>query len=229
MNKIKYIAAVLIGIAAFGLQQVKADTFTYDLDSPNTAITPYPGPYGTVQVNLTSSNTATITFTYGSSGGFTYLGIDSGIAGVNVNATAGTWTIGGFTWTSASTVYPGGGFAAQPGLSDSGAANEDGFGSFNQTVDGFDGTDHAVTQLSFTLTRTSGTWASASSVLTGNANGFLVGAHIVVFASDNVVNGFQLATGYVANNNQVPDGGTTVMLLGAALGALGMARRFLRS
>jgi hypothetical protein len=28
---------------------------------------------------------------------------------------------------------------------------------------------------------------------------------------------------------QVPDGGTTVMLLGAALGALGMARRFLKS
>jgi hypothetical protein len=29
--------------------------------------------------------------------------------------------------------------------------------------------------------------------------------------------------------NGVPDGGTTVMLLGAALGALGMARRFLKS
>jgi VPDSG-CTERM motif len=28
--------------------------------------------------------------------------------------------------------------------------------------------------------------------------------------------------------NSVPDGGTTVMLLGAALGALGMARRFLK-
>jgi len=28
---------------------------------------------------------------------------------------------------------------------------------------------------------------------------------------------------------QAPDGGTTVMLLGAALGALGMARRFLKS
>jgi len=27
--------------------------------------------------------------------------------------------------------------------------------------------------------------------------------------------------------NSVPDGGTTVMLLGAALGALGLARRFL--
>ena len=29
--------------------------------------------------------------------------------------------------------------------------------------------------------------------------------------------------------NGVPDGGATVMLLGAALGALGMARRFLKS
>ena len=29
--------------------------------------------------------------------------------------------------------------------------------------------------------------------------------------------------------NQTPDGGTTVMLLGAALGALGMARRYLKS
>ena len=227
MNKIKYIAAVLIGIAAFGLQQVKADTFTFDLNAANAAISPYPGPYATVQVNLTSSNTATITFTYGSSGGYTYLGIDSGIAGVNVNASA--WTIGSFAWTSASTVYPGGGFAAQPGLSDSGAANEDGFGAFNQTVDGFDGTDHAVTQLSFTLTNTSGTWANAAAVLAANSGGSLAAAHIVVFASDNVVNGFQLATGYVANGGQVPDGGTTVMLLGAALGALGMARRFLRS
>src|SRR5437016_13707057 len=32
---------------------------------------------------------------------------------------------------------------------------------------------------------------------------------------------------FSANGQTVPDGGTTVMLLGAALGALGMARRFL--
>jgi hypothetical protein len=35
----------------------------------------------------------------------------------------------------------------------------------------------------------------------------------------------QLASGL----RQVPDGGATVMLLGAALGALGTARRFIRS
>jgi hypothetical protein len=31
------------------------------------------------------------------------------------------------------------------------------------------------------------------------------------------------------NPTSVPDGGATAMLLGAALGALGMARRFLKS
>jgi len=34
---------------------------------------------------------------------------------------------------------------------------------------------------------------------------------------------------FSANGIAVPDGGTTVMLLGAALGVLGMARRFLMS
>ena len=37
------------------------------------------------------------------------------------------------------------------------------------------------------------------------------------------------ASGYwLSGGGGVPDGGTTVMLLGAALGALGMARRFLK-
>jgi protein with PEP-CTERM/exosortase system signal len=34
---------------------------------------------------------------------------------------------------------------------------------------------------------------------------------------------------FTAGGQGVPDGGTTVMLLGAALGALGMARRFLKA
>ena len=36
------------------------------------------------------------------------------------------------------------------------------------------------------------------------------------------------ATAYAANTTvRVPDGGTTIMLLGVALGALGIARRYL--
>jgi len=42
--------------------------------------------------------------------------------------------------------------------------------------------------------------------------------------------GFYKMTGWTLLNptGGVPDGGTTVMLLGAALGSLGMARRFLK-
>ena len=40
--------------------------------------------------------------------------------------------------------------------------------------------------------------------------------------------GTRLVFGAITSSTTVPDGGTTVMLLGAALGALGMARRFLK-
>jgi hypothetical protein len=56
------------------------------------------------------------------------------------------------------------------------------------------------------------------------ANGNLVG-------SNTAQQGFFKMTGWTLLNptGTVPDGGTTVMLLGAALGALGTARRFLKS
>jgi hypothetical protein len=51
------------------------------------------------------------------------------------------------------------------------------------------------------------------------------GAGDVTF--DNPVRGISHISLFWGNCAGVPDGGTTVMLLGAALGALGMARRFL--
>jgi len=107
----------------------------------------------------------------------------------------------------------------------------DGFGILNQTVNSFDGNSHASDNISFTLTNTSGTWATASSVLKANANGAFVAAHIFVTTMPANASRDALATGFAANGGAVntPDGGTTVMLLGAALGALGMARRFLVS
>jgi hypothetical protein len=55
------------------------------------------------------------------------------------------------------------------------------------------------------------------------ANGNLVGSNIPLM-------GFYKMTGWTLLNptGAVPDGGTTVMLLGAALGGLGVARRFLK-
>jgi hypothetical protein len=97
--------------------------------------------------------------------------------------------------------------------------NVDGFGDFNLRIT--EGNfSNGATWVQFTLT--GGSWASASQVLTPNELNWLVAAH--VFSVDGQL------TGYVAGNSVVPDGGTTVMLLGAALGVLAMVRRrFLRS
>jgi len=111
------------------------------------------------------------------------------------------------------------------------AGNEDGFGSFNLRIRSFDGFSHSSDTITFTLTNTSGTWASAADVLTNNANGFDAAAHIFVTTSPANASNSALATGFAGEGGGVvaPDGGTTVMLLGVALGALGMARRFLMS
>ena len=227
MNKIKYVAAVLIALAGLGLQQ--ADAIQYTLSSGNPALTDagFTGPYATVTVNLVNSSTATVTFNSLTQtiGGNTYVYLmgDGSSGAVNVNT--GSWTISGMTGSNS---YAG---FTTPQLTNAGSQNVDGFGVINQTVDNFDGFSYAMTTLSFTLTNLSGTWANAGAVLIANLQGALAASHIFVAQ---LING-QLVntnvTGYAANggSQNVPDGGTTVMLLGAALGALGMARRFLMS
>jgi len=224
MNKLKYIAAVLIAIAGFGLQQASADTFTSSLNAVNFA--GFTGPFGTVSINLTSSTTATVTFTSNTVNGNIYLFGGAQALDLNVNATT-------FTATNFSFANSGTGFtpAALANGNPIGSGTVDGFGSFNLTVDLFDGFTHTVDTATFTLTNTSGTWASAADVLTNNAKGFDAAAHVFVTSSPANASNSAIITGFVGEGPQgnVPDGGTTVMLLGAALGALGMARRFLMS
>jgi VPDSG-CTERM motif len=222
--KIKYIAAVLIAIAGFGLQHANADIFTSSLNAGNSGISGFTGPYGTVTINLTSSTTATVTFTSGTFGGNIYLFGDGSSAALNVNAT--TFTVSNVTGSNAGT-----GFTPGPYVVQTGSQQVDGMGLFNLTINSFDGFTHSADTISFTLTNTSGTWATAASVITNNASGFDAAAHIFVTSSPaNATNG-AVSTGFAGEGPQshVPDGGTTVMLLGVALGALGMARRFIMS
>jgi len=223
MNKIKYIAALVIGIAALGLQQAKADSIGFDLGTGNSGISGFPGPYVHVVVNRTDATHATISFTGLINSGNIYLMGGAQAVDFNVNATS--WTVG----LLSSSRFPG--FSSQSSdLTIAGANNADGFGSFNQTVDNFDGYTHSWTSLEFSLTNTSGTWASASAVLTPNASGLLAAAHIFVGVGNPPnPNVDALATGFAANGTpSVPDGGATAMLLGAGLSALGMVRRFLK-
>jgi hypothetical protein len=226
MNKIKYIAPVLIAIACLGLQQAKAVT-TYTLSAGNSALTNagFTGPYGTATVTLVNSTTATVTFTAATQtiGGTTYQYMFGDGSSVAVNVNAGSWTLGTVTGTCAGCT----GITPGP-YTNGGSGTVDGFGTLNQTINSFDGFTSAATSITFTLTNTSGTWASDASVLIANAQGALVGAHIFVTLFPVVASNGAIVTGFAANGGaQVPDGGTTVMLLGAALGALGMVRRFL--
>jgi VPDSG-CTERM motif len=219
MNKIKYIAAVLIAIAGFGLQQASA--FTSDLNKSNFGFT---GPYGTVTITLVGQ-TATVTFTSNTVGGNIYLFGDGSSAALNVNATS--FTVGTITGTNAGT-----GFTPGPYVAQIGSQQVDGFGLFNLTINSFDGFTHAADTITFTVTNTSLTpWVTANDVIKFNAAGFDAAAHIFVTSSPANASNSAIITGFAGEGPQsnVPDGGTTVMLLGAALGALGMARRFIMS
>lgn len=210
-------SAVVGCVLAMAVQQ--AGAISYTLGFGNSGVSSYPGPYGTVDVTLNTSTQATVTFTGDTVGGYTYIFGGTGCVAVNVNATS--WSVSGF----AGTAYNGDS-AVVGNLSSGGAGNENGFGSFNQTINNFDGFQHSWSTVTFLLTDTSGTWASAASVLTGNSENNIVAAHIFVVDDSTGANpstGFATQTG----GTEIPDGGATVLLLGTALTGLGMIKRLI--
>jgi hypothetical protein len=216
MKKSLLAITALVASMAMSALPASADTI-YTLTDSNTALT---GPFGTVDVNLTeavgscigaTANTcAIITFTAESG----YLFIDSSIADIQVNATS--WTVGDFSFTCATTGCDGG----------SGQVN--GFGTFNQTTNAFDGFASGVSSLNFELHNTSGTWATSADVLTTNGNGGTVAAHLAQISSGGT------CTFFASNGTESPGStqgsgcGTSVpepaslMLLGAGLAGIGI-------
>ena len=189
------IAAAVLGALALVVPAAHAtiiDSTSFTLTDSN--LSPFLGPYATVLVNLTdatpNASKATITFTSNVVGTNIYLLGDGSSVAVNVNASA--WNIGTFVAPTLS-----GGFSA-PSLSSGGSGNVDGFGVFNQTVANFDGFDHATNSITFSLKNTSGTWLTAASVLTANANGELAAAHIFVTLNPPLLANGATCTGFAA-------------------------------
>jgi len=206
MNKIKYLAAVLIGIAGLGLQQAKADAFTSSLNVGNPDLTPFgSGPYGSVLVTLDATGTiATIAFT--AAAGYEF--VDGSAAAVNLSS--GTYIQGSLVDAVAGAT-----------VDTTSGQQVDGFGKFNLTVNNGN-SSLGVTFISFQV---SGSWASAADVLALNPL-YDAAAHIRP-----LLNNPTGLTGYAGETggNIVPDGGATVMLLGMGLSVLGMVRRYLTS
>jgi len=209
-------AVTLIALA--GITSMAGATLSFDLGLGNPAIAGLPGPYANVAVTRTDATHADITFTSLVNGGYFYLLGDGGSVAVNVNAAS--WALSPPTGTN-----PYAGFTPGP-YSNGGAGNEDGFGSFNQTIDSFDGYTHSSDSISFTLTNTSGTWASDNDVLTGNGSGYRAAAHIFATYNPPAVGNGAIATGFATEGGtpQTPEP-TSMLLLGLGLVGAGAARR----
>jgi hypothetical protein len=203
----------------------RADSITYILSNPNPAIQGFTGPYGSVTITTTGANTATVTLTSNTVGSNIYLFGGAGTLGLNVNASK-------FTASNIVGTNPNNTFQNWK-LTGTGSGNEDGFGSFNFQVNSFDGFAHAINSLTLTLTNNSGTWASASNVLTPNTpGGSTVGAH--VFVTSNPPNGANgaLVTGYAGNGTNsgiVPEPSSVALgLIGLVGLGLTQFRRIIR-
>jgi len=214
-----FLMAVLVALSvlAFGPTRASADFIDFDLTSSNLG-SGFNGPFVHVTVNRTSSTTATFTFDALTNDGFTYLLTDGGSVAVNLNATS--WTLGSISGTNSF----GGSFTPGP-YSDGGSGNEDGFGNFNQTINSQGSFTSSATQIIFSVTNTSGTWATASAVLIGNSQGNVAAAHVGTYDPETDPNGFVhgqtgFASGAGGGGGTIAPVPPSAVLMG--LGALGL-------
>lgn len=223
MSKSTRYKLLLSGVCAAALfaaaPSARADVITSSLSVGNDAISPFPGPYGSVLINRTSTTTAVITFT--AAAGYRFG--DGSAFDLNVNSA-------NFTISAPVLTGPNSPACSNCGQIDTGSGIQvDGMGRFNLVNDLETGMGGALARgadiASFTLTNLSGTWASVSDVLAFNLAGFDAAAHIFV-CSTPACTGGAVQTGFAGEprTTTVPEP-TSLALLGGSLAAAGLLLR----
>ncbi len=205
MKKLLLLAVAVLGYA---VGPVGAAQF-YTIDTPNSGLSPYPGDYATVTVTRIDSTHATIQFVANLADGFMF--VDGGAVDFNLNGDASSIDI--------SALAPSG-----IQITSEGSGNADGWGTFNQRfTSGTSSPEGRFTAITFDIIGDGTTWASDADVLCANNQGNFLAAHIGVggLTGDLAITGFA-STG--DGTNSVPDGGSTLLLLGSVLSGLGLLR-----
>jgi len=223
------VARIILAVGVlFGFSGAALATLIYTIGDPNTALSPFPAPYATATVVLIDATHATVVFQALTTGSQDYMIGAAQALDLNVGASAFTVsplpvtavTLAGFTTPSCPKPPAG-----------PGSGNVSSFGVFNLTIDCFDGFPNSGKTFSFTLTNTSGTWATEASVLVANGDGNFAAAHILACNTNPcTASGGALVTGFAGNSEGgfppviIPEP-QTLTLLGLGLLVLGFARR----
>jgi hypothetical protein len=226
MFRLKTLLAPGLALAlalTFGAGTASADIAIYDLETPNSQISGFSGPFIQVTVNRTDSMDATITFSSLVANGNINLmgGGGGGSAAVAVDVT-GSVTPGTPTGGNSGT-----GFTPGP-LTLQASPNMDGFGTYGFGFSDFDGFIHSFDNISFTVTNTAaGGWTSALNVLTDAA------AHAFITPSPADASSQSVNTGYVSgltleSYDPGPVAPEPSTMLIAAVGAIGFVGYGLR-
>jgi hypothetical protein len=127
-------ALALVAVALFGFGAPQAEAMVqYVLSVPNTAVAPYPGPYGTVDVELLSGTTAKVTLTALSNGSIDYLFLGESALALNTGGAA-SYVDGSFVGTSPTGGNPMGNGFTDPEFVSATSGNISEFGDFDVSI-----------------------------------------------------------------------------------------------
>jgi PEP-CTERM motif len=213
--------ATMLFLLTIGVTRAQATTITFDLTTPNSAMSGFLGPYATVSITASGGN-ATFVVTALSRDGYDYRLGDGGSFAFNSTQTV---SVNFLTLT-----YTDGSGATS--FSNGGSGNtDDGFGYFSNSIDNFDGNGASVKSITFTTM--GGAFADAEHVLVANSGGFEAAAHIFVqgptCGGDSAcVTGF-VGDGITNSQPVVPEPSSLILLGSGLMGAATMVRMRRRS